>query len=678
MNICSLVISYYSWEMSTNRYAKIQKSIAIHHWLSCIAAMTIIYLDRFSPLITWYAIIGLFSAGIPINAALFLRASATDYKIMGPHIKRGLRFAAYWYLCHLLILFIGACVIITNQWLSGYYDGNAVRIILFCFTILSMFAFLYNDIITLRALFQLAVQKYSVLGAAKKKSNSKTKNNGNNNKNKASLKNQKSLNRWEVSATRPGGVRGDPSIDPQTVLKIGAYEYSQLTINSNNPNFHTTNNLVDYDPDSYWYEAYPISGTRTDFSRQIHNGQPHHTNIPPMGMGMIGADGWIDETTQTSIHDRMGPSNDYTQTEFIHNGGHQTQPPSIDYSQIEAKRTDLTLQDLRADTDNYSNILKLAGMMINIHVFHNKLVRIYVNYFKHKGEINTEREMVLPTYAKNASIATITAMSRSNTIATHTGTVRVHGLNRAQSNTTTQTQTGGMSSGLSTRFRGNSNSQYMNNKDRQSNHITSTNKNDLGLADVSSVATIDENAETMASNEQFNKNDTTKNQDQVINKTVTDSIMTETPTLGSGPNATSTATSYFNSHNFNSTHTHTPMTALTSTSGLTMTITPSPQALHNGALSGTITTMTTTNPSQQQPPLHPTPTQTEQTIISSTLNIQKININSSPLKKNSFTTPLSTTGTQGNETNVTVDTDLPSHYQILPDVLLMYDHYHHY
>ena len=98
-----------------------------------------------------------------------------------------------------------------------------------------------------------------------------------------------------------------------------------------------------------------------------------------MGMGMIGADGmWIDETTQTSIHDRMGPSNDYTQTEFIHNGGHQTHPPSIDYSQIEAKRTDLTLHDLRVDTDNYSNILKLSGMAIYIHVFHTKLINKYI------------------------------------------------------------------------------------------------------------------------------------------------------------------------------------------------------------------------------------------------------------------------------------------------------------
>ena len=144
-------------------------------------------------------------------------------------------------------------------------------------------------------------------------------------------------------------------------MKIGPYEYSQLTINNNNPNFHTTNNLVDYDPDSYWYEAYPISGTRTDLTRQIHNGRPTE-------MGMIGADGWIEET-QTSAHDRLAPSNDYTQTVI----GHQTGPPSIDYSAIDAKRkisADLTLQDLGADTDNYSTMLKEAGMYNQcIHIF---------------------------------------------------------------------------------------------------------------------------------------------------------------------------------------------------------------------------------------------------------------------------------------------------------------------
>eukprot|EP01084_Bolivina_argentea_P311721 539602_1 len=93
-NICALVIAYYCWEMSTNRYAKLQKSIAVHHWLSCIAAITIIYFDRFSPLITWYCIIGLFSAGIPINISLCIRSSSRKYKKMNKYIQGSLKFAA--------------------------------------------------------------------------------------------------------------------------------------------------------------------------------------------------------------------------------------------------------------------------------------------------------------------------------------------------------------------------------------------------------------------------------------------------------------------------------------------------------------------------------------------------------------------------------------------------------
>lgn len=328
MNICILVISYYSWEMSTNRYAKLQKSIAVHHWLSCIAAMTIVYLDRFSPLITWYAIVGLFSAGIPINAALFLRAHAAGSKKLGVYIQRSLKFAAYWYLCHLIVLFFGACVIMTNQWISGYYDRNIGRIILFILTLISMCAFLYNDIITLRALFQLSTHDYGVLSKKHPKSSSNTKSDGPRN--------------WEKSATkRPN------SNNPRGVLKIGHHEYSQLTLNSNNPNLTRTNfnsNVMDFDPDSYWYEAYPISGTRTEFTRQIHNG--------------IIDGNWVDETTRTGNglgHVSMPPSADFTFEEYPHRELEITKAPTDNYS--------LKFMTDRHDTDHYTEELRLNGII---------------------------------------------------------------------------------------------------------------------------------------------------------------------------------------------------------------------------------------------------------------------------------------------------------------------------
>ena len=327
MNICALVISYYSWEMATNRYAKVQKSIAVHHWLSCVAAMTIIYLDRFSPLITWYAIVGLFSAGIPINVALFLRASAKDYYQMAAHIRRSLKVAAYWYLCHLITLFIDACVIITNQWLSGYYDGNAGRIVLFCFTILSMIAFLYNDIITLRALFQLSYQHYEVLS---RKKDFDTRSPQHSNYKKEDNANRKSINRFEKSATR---IHSAINGNARKLLKIGQKEFSQLTVNSNNPHLYTNN--LDYNPDGYWYEAYPISGTRTEVTRQIHSGMTIDGN-------------WVDDSAQTQ--NGLGQSMDLSAND--------------ETTEITKMRNNFH----RAGTDTYADQLKLSGMY-NVYMY---------------------------------------------------------------------------------------------------------------------------------------------------------------------------------------------------------------------------------------------------------------------------------------------------------------------
>ena len=156
-NMCAIIAAYYCWEMACNRYAKLQYSIAVHHWMSSIAALTIVVFDRFEPLLSWYGLIGIFCSGIPINFALTLRSSSyKKYNKLNRLIKFSLKFAAYWYLVNIIILFTGAILILSNQWLNGYYDGNTARQISFAITVICFIAFGYDDIITLRALFELS------------------------------------------------------------------------------------------------------------------------------------------------------------------------------------------------------------------------------------------------------------------------------------------------------------------------------------------------------------------------------------------------------------------------------------------------------------------------------------------------------------------------------------------
>ena len=152
----AMIASYYTFEMATNRYAKLQWSILAHHWLS-VAAATVTITGSFSPLLTWYAIVGIFTAGVPLNFALGFRANWA-YKYTN-FAKRALRFAAYWYLIHLFLIFGGAILISLNMWMHDYYNNNW-DYFRFVYTVLAALTFGYNDLITLRALFDLSRMDY--------------------------------------------------------------------------------------------------------------------------------------------------------------------------------------------------------------------------------------------------------------------------------------------------------------------------------------------------------------------------------------------------------------------------------------------------------------------------------------------------------------------------------------
>ena len=122
-----------------------------------MAAATVTITGSFSPLLSWYAIVGIFTAGVPINFSLGFRANWA-YKYP-KFTKKLLKFSAWWYCTHIFLIFGGAAMITLNMWFSGYYNTgwDYVR---FGYTVIAALAFGYNDIITLRALFDLSRMDY--------------------------------------------------------------------------------------------------------------------------------------------------------------------------------------------------------------------------------------------------------------------------------------------------------------------------------------------------------------------------------------------------------------------------------------------------------------------------------------------------------------------------------------
>lgn len=156
VNLTALISSFYSWEMMSNRYAKLNYSVMAHHWLSAFGAI-LMMLGVYNPLLSWYGIFGIF-IGSPILLSLGIRA---NYASACPKITRFFFWISYlYYMLCLVIVFGGGITLVTLLWMSGSYYTNVGNYISFGISCLSALAFGYDDIILLRALKQMSGQDY--------------------------------------------------------------------------------------------------------------------------------------------------------------------------------------------------------------------------------------------------------------------------------------------------------------------------------------------------------------------------------------------------------------------------------------------------------------------------------------------------------------------------------------
>eukprot|EP01084_Bolivina_argentea_P089609 161657_1 len=155
-HVTAAIIAFYIFELSANRYGKITWSIIIHHWLTIIAAMQIIW-GFYTPFATWYGFT-IISCTFPVDFALGLRAT---YSNKYPEItKMGFKISFYWWLICLITNMCGQIFLIINALLPHNYN-TSIHISSIIIMFFAICGWLYDDYQVLATLRDFATHDYA-------------------------------------------------------------------------------------------------------------------------------------------------------------------------------------------------------------------------------------------------------------------------------------------------------------------------------------------------------------------------------------------------------------------------------------------------------------------------------------------------------------------------------------
>eukprot|EP01084_Bolivina_argentea_P143257 251627_1 len=158
MHIISIIISFYLWEIiMLRKYAVINTSVLIHHWLAILFAV-LLKVGIFIPYATLYAFIGV-SLGCPLSLAMGFRA---NYSFKYPVYARKLCKFAQIYFIILCVINIGFQ---TSLLIYGVFIVQKISITIFVIMIVCISVWLYEDIVFIKALGEFSTQKYEVINA---------------------------------------------------------------------------------------------------------------------------------------------------------------------------------------------------------------------------------------------------------------------------------------------------------------------------------------------------------------------------------------------------------------------------------------------------------------------------------------------------------------------------------
>jgi hypothetical protein len=150
-HVAASILAFYAWEMCANRYARLNYSIIVHHWLTSLAALLIL-MGAFNPFATWYGMTAVQSV-FPIWFVLGFRATyANKYP---EFTRKGFIFSYYWYFCIICLNMMGQCLLIIRSFWTKTIPYYTIILI-----IIAIIGWMIDDIDLLKSLKDMATHDY--------------------------------------------------------------------------------------------------------------------------------------------------------------------------------------------------------------------------------------------------------------------------------------------------------------------------------------------------------------------------------------------------------------------------------------------------------------------------------------------------------------------------------------
>ena len=150
-HVSASIAAYYSWEVTCNRYGKLNYSVLMHHWFTVFAALLIL-LGVYTPFATWYGFVQV-SWCFPIGYAMAFRTTFSNK--YADLMRRWFTFNIYW-------LMICATCNFTGQFYLLFMGFSTGRIaVASCITMMfTMAGWFYDDMQLLKALKVMSTEPY--------------------------------------------------------------------------------------------------------------------------------------------------------------------------------------------------------------------------------------------------------------------------------------------------------------------------------------------------------------------------------------------------------------------------------------------------------------------------------------------------------------------------------------
>lgn len=156
LHILVSVPCFYCWELIANRYGKLSLDVIVHHWISAIFALCVLF-GLYSLFGTLFGLLKVVMA-FPLSFALGFRAQFSNQY---PNITRkAFILAFWWWSCMIAFNVIGQTLLILNYFLYHFNEDIPVWVLVVTFFVFcGWFADDYHLLMSMRAMSKQPYEK---------------------------------------------------------------------------------------------------------------------------------------------------------------------------------------------------------------------------------------------------------------------------------------------------------------------------------------------------------------------------------------------------------------------------------------------------------------------------------------------------------------------------------------